>query len=324
MRPFAAAVLLSWVVPVAADDDFREVKGHAGPVRVVRYTPDGTRLVSVTGWPKGDETIRVWDAKTGKELKKLTGFTGDVDGMALSPDGKKAATGGHDNAVKVWDLDSGKMIHSLEGHKLEVPAVAFRPGGKQIASGSHDKTVKLWDADTGKLIKTLEGHTKEVRCAIYSADGKKLVTGGWDNTVIVWDADSGQQLKTITCGQVHNLVLVPKSNQVAVGHDQFTRYDLTSGEEVGSLNHGDMPVESVAVSADGAKAATGTFGGEMRVWDLKTGKELARYTAHAGACWWLDFAPDGKHLVSGGGGGWTDGKPDPGADFAIRIWTLEE
>jgi WD40 repeat protein len=325
MRPITATLLLVCAGPAAADDDFREIKGHGGPVRVVRYTPDGTKLVSVTGWPKGDETIRVWDAKTGKELKKITGFKKEIDGMALSPDGKKAVTGGHDNTAKVWDLENGKLLHSLEGHKEQVPGVAFRPDGKMIASGSHDKSVKLWDAETGKLIKTLDGHTKEVRCCLFSADGKKLITGGRDQTVIVWDPDTGKQLKTWQCDDtVHNLALVPKANdEVAIGHDRLSRYNLTTGEEVSSLR-GDQPVECLAISPDGSKAATGTFGGEMRIWNLKTGKELARYTAHVGACWWLDFSPDGKALVSGGGGGFTNGNPDPGTDFAIRVWTVEE
>jgi WD40 repeat protein len=52
-------------------------------------------------------------------------------------------------------------------------------------------------------------------------------------------------------------------------------------------------VECLAISRDGRKAVTGTFGGEMRIWDLKTGKETARYQAHQGACWWVDFSPDG-------------------------------
>ena len=83
-------------------------------------------------------------------------------------------------------------------------------------------------------------------------------------------------------------------------------------------------VEAVAFAPGGTVFATGAEDGTVRLWDPRTGKELARFNAHVGCCWWLDFAPDGKHVVSGGGGGWTDGKPDPGTDFAIRVWTVEE
>lgn len=326
MRLTAALLVVVATTPGRADDDFREIKGHAGPVRVVRYTADGTKLVSCTGWPKGDETIRIWDVKTGRELKSITGFKKELDGMALSPDGKRALTGGHDNTGKIWDLEAGKLLNSLEGHTQQVPAVAFRPDGKMVATGSHDKAVKLWDAETGKLVRTLDGHTGEVRCALFTADGKKLVTGGRDNTVIVWDPETGKQLKSWRCDDtVHNLCLVPNQpNQMAVGHDRFSRYDLSSGEELVALRGDDHPVECLAISRDGTKAVTGSFGGEMRIWDLKAGKETARYQAHQGACWWVDFSPDGKFVVSGGGGGWTNGQPDPGEDFAIRIWKLDE
>src|SRR5262245_65230365 len=101
-----AGILL--VPPARADDDFREFKGHDGPVRAVRFTPDGTKLVSGSGFPYGDGTIRVWDVKTGKELQKIKAHQGNVDNLVLNKDGKRALSSSGDKTAKLWDLETGK------------------------------------------------------------------------------------------------------------------------------------------------------------------------------------------------------------------------
>src|SRR5438128_941476 len=99
MTRFAAFACLVTVSPLRADDDFREFKGHEGPTRVVRFTPDGATLVSCSGYPDGDKSIRIWDVKTGKERFKLMGHTSNIDGMCLSADGKTILSGGSDGTA---------------------------------------------------------------------------------------------------------------------------------------------------------------------------------------------------------------------------------
>src|SRR5437762_4254467 len=99
---FAAGLLA--LTAARADDDFREFKGHEGPTRVVRFTPDETKLVSCSGWPEGDRTVRIWDVKTGKELHKLVGHTDNIDGMCLSADGKRILSGSTDGTAQLWEV----------------------------------------------------------------------------------------------------------------------------------------------------------------------------------------------------------------------------
>jgi WD40 repeat protein len=87
----------------------------------------------------------VWDAHTGQQTLHLTGHTGIVNSVCFSPDGKRLASGSHDETVKVWDTATGQEALTLTGHASSVFSVSFSPDGKRIASASFDKTVKVWD-----------------------------------------------------------------------------------------------------------------------------------------------------------------------------------
>ena len=68
--------------------------------------------------------------------------------MAVTPDGKRAASASKDNTLKVWDLDRGIELRTLEGHSDSVWGVAVTADGKRAVSASRDKTLKVWDLDT--------------------------------------------------------------------------------------------------------------------------------------------------------------------------------
>ncbi len=97
-----------------------------------------------------DRTVKLWEAKTGKNTKTLKGHTGFVYSVAFGPDGKTLASGSFDKTIRLWDVASGKSTKALKGHTSVVFSVAFSPDGKTLASGSGDQTIKLWQLTGGK------------------------------------------------------------------------------------------------------------------------------------------------------------------------------
>ncbi|VFM97021.1 MAG: WD domain-containing protein, G-beta repeat-containing protein [Candidatus Kentron sp. G] len=83
--------------------------------------------------------------------RRLTGHTGWVQSVAVSPDGKWAASGSRDNTVRIWALETGECRAVLTGHTDDVNAVAITPDGKRVLSASDDNTVRVWDVDLVQL-----------------------------------------------------------------------------------------------------------------------------------------------------------------------------
>jgi WD40 repeat protein/formylglycine-generating enzyme required for sulfatase activity len=129
-----------------------ELKGHAGDVLSVAFSPDGTRVATSSGSPlhdavTNDNSARLWDSETGKELIILKGHADQVLGVAFSPDSTRLATVSFDNTVRLWDVRTGAGLLELKGHAYPVRSVAFSPNGTRLATaGSFDHTVRIWDA----------------------------------------------------------------------------------------------------------------------------------------------------------------------------------
>jgi WD40 repeat protein len=132
-------------------------------------------------------TAPLWDVNSGKELRRLTGHSRSVLGVAFSSDGRRAVTCSTDfeGAVKVWDVGSGRGVRSFNLAR-NVSSVAFSPDGRRLLWGDNDGFVQLWDAESGKAVWSFTGHERWVNSVAFSHDGRRAVSGGADKTVRLW------------------------------------------------------------------------------------------------------------------------------------------
>jgi serine/threonine protein kinase len=168
--------LLTWELD--KDEPPRVDKDAATGVSMIVLSPDGARL-ALGG---RDKTIRVRDLSTGQERKWTASAI--VTGLAWSPDGKRLASSGGEEAA-VWDAEKGEIVHTLRGHKGTVTCVTFTTDGTRVASGGTDGSVRLWKARDGAGAGVLTGHTDRVTALVPVAGGG-LVSSSADGSVKVW------------------------------------------------------------------------------------------------------------------------------------------
>ncbi|WP_143437377.1 serine/threonine-protein kinase, partial [Hydrocoleum sp. CS-953] len=182
--------------------------GHQKWVCSVAFSKDDKIVASGSE----DETIKLWEVDSGREILTMRGHSGYVNSVAFSPDGKILASGSDDKTIRLWEINTGKLLCILGdwgrgeyfGHSGGVTAIAFHPDGKTLASASKDKNVKIWrlgddiyDANFGKVMMTLSGHSRPVRAIAFSPDGKTLASSSEDNTIKIWDLSLGNTVKNL-------------------------------------------------------------------------------------------------------------------------------
>jgi WD40 repeat protein len=156
-------------------------KGNAWCLQSAEFEPVRDRLVL----RRCDTSLAIYDDHKLTEL--ATGGYPAVH-VAVSPDGRRVASGLGDRTVRIWDAATGQVIDILRGHSDLVYDVAFSPDGSELASASYDKTLRIWDL-ASKRHRVLRGHTGPVlRVAWRSA--RQLVTGSSDGTVRLWQTPS--------------------------------------------------------------------------------------------------------------------------------------
>jgi eukaryotic-like serine/threonine-protein kinase len=265
-------------------------------IACLAYSPDGFCLATASGKRHANfvereqsttpDDVKLWDTRTGKELRTLKGNVARVNSLAFSPDGKHLAAGAGDWTTTVWDVAENQIVHTLKGHIQGIWGVAYAPDGKTLATAGVDGTVRLWDTRTGKEIRS---YATEVRgwafhSVAFSPDGTRLAGGSGLGTVTVWDAHSDKVLFTLYghTNEVLSVAFSPDGTQLAgvsgswnpggrekagavklwdahTGRDHFTLHGHTGG------------VRQVAYSPDSLRLATASTDGTVKIWDAVPG-----------------------------------------------------
>jgi hypothetical protein len=164
-------------------------------VHCIALCPDGQNVL--VGLSKGqsdspDYSLRLVDAETGREIRRLVGHQAPVLALAIHPDGQWALSGAIDGTALLWNLNSGSVIHRLVGHTGAVLDVAFSSHDPLAATCSQDESVILWDVNTGEELRRYLGHRGEVKAVCMARDGRTVFSAGADLTVREWRIDATQ------------------------------------------------------------------------------------------------------------------------------------
>ncbi len=245
-----------------------DTTGHTGFIRDIIVTQDGSEIISASD----DKSIRVWDAKTGLEKRKILGqisSVGEIFAIALSSDDKYLAVGGNINSgnnerIRIYNYSTGKLIKVLKSHTNLVYDLSFSKDGRFLISGSPDKTAKIWNVrESFSLKDTIKFHTDSVYAVKIIQKQKRYfaLTAGFDKKIALYDMQERKVIKSKTS-------------------DYKLQFLANSSKNGGNI----------AVSGRSKEIVIYDF-------NLKFIKKIKSETEPVG----LAYSKDGKFLIAGGG-----------------------
>jgi RNA polymerase sigma factor (sigma-70 family) len=259
-----------------------DVGQHTDAIASLAIEPGGRTLLSVTGFD--DARVRRWDLATGRDfpgprylLRHTRGHVKDRV-TAFSPDGSLLAIASSQEedgslpqfpqrGFTVLDVATGKTVQSAAFVSDAPHRIAWSPDGKVLATAIFRPAVELWDVATGGLRARLTGESEAVAGAFaLASDGRTLAVAYWfEPAVWVWDVPTEKPLH---------------------------KWPLSQGQRM-------MP-GCVTYAPDGRTLFAGDDRGQIRRWDVTTGRELPALTGPPGGVRQCLISPDGKLLIAGG------------------------
>lgn len=203
-----------------------------------------------------------------------------------------------------------------DGHRD--PDVKLRAG---LIVRAIEAKARAIEAKSWGEVRALVGPTRGywLNRVVFTTDGKYAIAAG--GAVILYDLQTGKEIKRVleVRGARPGLALSKDGRLCLTGHAQdpaMRLIELPSGKEMRTFREGHVSgVRAVALSSDGARAASCGGKGTLHVWEVKSGKELYHRDDHPGKPNCVAFSADGKYLVTGHDGG--------ARGSWVRLWSAD-
>ncbi len=313
-----AFLVLSVLVPLAEEmaQDLEVVvqQGHSKTIRSISFSPDGNFVV--TG--SADHTARIWDTRTGKEIRTFKHHLEDVPSAVYAPDGHTILSVDHGltyNQVFLWEAETGKIVrrYRITGALTDFYSERGRvsPDGTSILLCSQTQGARLYDLLSGEERRRFGPNRVSVGFydCVFLGGGKSVAAVTTDGKIEIWSQTSGAPEASFERKKARSVRELPNGRLLVMSDTQVEAWDWRKKQVEFSLTD-EKEVVCMDVTHDGLLLATGRryFSNtrkrhcyEVKVWDLSSGagRVVDADTFNVAD---VAFSPDGTMLGVVGGG----------------------
>jgi WD40 repeat protein len=242
---------------------------------------------------------------------QLRGHRDSIDAVALSPDGKRAATGAGDRTVRIWDLVQHTEAALITGGDETVTALAFSPDGSVLAAGDRAFQVRLIRVADGTMLRR-QAHPDSVSTVDFSPDGKWLVVSGFGGNTGIYPVDEAGPSKCDLRGRSAQFTDGGKHVVLATQAGKLSVIDFPSCKVLKETStHPQAPFSS----ASGKATLVATRNGRDRdvlLWDALNGKPLGKLEGHTAGVTTAQLSTDGTRALTAS------------EDGTVRLWDVSK
>ncbi len=241
----------------------------------------------------------------------LAGQSGQISGVAYSPDGTTLASSSMNRTVALWNTRTGQREAVLRGHTAQVTGVAYSPDGRTIASSDGNGVVILWDARHAGRHRALPSRNVPIETLTFAPSGELLATAQDDGRVSIWNPATGRLLRTLPVGSqiVYAVAFSSDGRQLVTGSagGAIDMFDTATGKRLRVL-HAGSDVNGLALNRNGTLLAA-AVGSGVDLYNMRSGRIVRVLHPNTGTVQTVAFNSDGSRVAAGTAGSGANSTP---------------
>lgn len=268
------------------------------------FTPDSSEVIAAGG----DQFLRRWDPRTGREIQSADALWKDV---ACDPEGRTVAVARR-GEVRLWDLTAAERpVRSLEGDTSQLADLKWSADGQWIAGAGGpraDRTsLRLWEAAGGGELPMPAEHRDRAIVLEFGPGSQSLAAAGEGRSLLLWDAPRREVTRTLE-GEPETAALAfdPEGHRLAAAgrSGSVTVWDLKThaSRSFEAQGQGKISVRDVTFSPDGRRLIE-CANTDLLVRDVTTGEVLRKLACAPAGANCARFSPSGHRLAAAGSTG---------------------
>jgi WD40 repeat protein len=275
------------------------ISGHGGSKVYCIFSYDSSRFITVGT----DNTVRLWDASTGKEIYTLSGHVAPVNECAFSSDDLFILTASKDMTARLWNSITGEELQRFSGHTGAITHCAFSSDSTKALTSSKDKTVRIWDVSSGKELNRYNLNISNILSVSFPAEGPLIASKEQNNSVSIWKTNNNNTIypiKTfeqgiISCSFINNssilsIIAIYNNNKIAI------IYDAKSNKALQVFEKNNL-MYKVLVSPDASKILIYYLLGHAALIKTSSRKEIQKFENRTLGPF-NTFSPDCSQILS--------------------------